>query len=122
MFVTPTNSCPTFIYRLLSYTQKYSYKKNYDITYLSNNVGEGRVPEKGSGQAQMVLGIVSLVFSCLFMVYGCPLRAWTDVLTQTARTSCEYRCVRLEVRCLHYRDWNPGRLMFAASSNLGFTV
>lgn len=29
---------------------------------------EGRVPEKDSDEAQSVLGIVSLVFSCLFMV------------------------------------------------------
>lgn len=29
---------------------------------------EGRVPEKDGNEAQKVLGIVSLVFSCLFMV------------------------------------------------------
>jgi hypothetical protein len=29
---------------------------------------EGRVPRKGGNEAQSVLGILSLVFSCLFMV------------------------------------------------------
>ena len=58
---------------------------------------EGRVSEKDGNEASEILGIVGLVFSCLFMV----LQSWHAALfplTRTGRIVVEHTSIRLEVR------------------------
>lgn len=58
--------------------------------------------EKDGNEASEILGIVGLVFSCLFMVT----QSWHTALlplTRTGRTVVEHTSIRLEVRHMYLK-------------------